>query len=173
MSLSYNTYAPAIVQALDLKKATSDEYSGPCPNCGGKDRFRISNFHGNLKHHCRKDCDFIARNNQLIGRGLLPEWENRLQPYHVMKQLPLLAAELHGNDVIVPLFDVLTGEQLGQQKIKPNGKKLFSKGLKKAQAGAFIGEPTAMLYLCEGWATAVAVYLSTKQQTLFALDAKT
>ena len=109
----------------------------------------------------------------LIGRGLLPERENRLQPYHVMKQLPLLAAELHGKDVIVPLFNVLTGEHLGQQKIKPNGKKLFSKGLKKAQAGAFIGEPTAMLYLCEGWATAVAVYLSTKQQTLFALDAKT
>ena len=173
MSLSYSTYAPAIIQALDLKKATSDEYSGPCPNCSGKDRFRISNFHGDLKHHCRKDCDFIARNSELISRGLLPEWENRLQPYHVMKQLPLLAAELHGNDVIVPLFDVLTGEYLGQQKIKPNGKKLFNRGLRKAQAGAFIGEPTATLYVCEGWATAVAVHLSTKQQTLFALDAKT
>ena len=173
MSLPYSTYAPAITKALNLKKATSDEYTGPCPNCGGKDRFRISNFHGDLKHHCRKACDFIARNNKLISRSLLPEWENRLQPYHVMKQLPLLAAELHGNDVIVPLFDVLTGEHLGQQKIKPNGKKLFNRGLKKAQAGAFIGEPTARLYVCEGWATAVAVHISTKQQTLFALDAKT
>ena len=173
MSLLYSTYAPVIIQALNLKKATSDEYTGPCPKCGGKDRFRISNFHGDLKHHCRRDCDFIARNNELISRGLLPERENRLQPYHVMKQLPLLAAELHGNDVIVPLFDVFTGEQLGQQKIKPNGKKLFNRGLKKAQAGAFIGEPTETLYVCEGWATAVAVHLSTKQQTLFALDAKT
>lgn len=173
MSLSYGTYAPAIIRSLDLKKATSDEYTGPCPNCGGNDRFRISNFHGDLKHHCRKDCDFIARNNELISRSLLPEWENRLQPYHVMKQLPLLAAELHGNDVIVPLFDVLTGEHLGEQKIKPNGKKLFNRGLKKAQVGAFVGETTATLYVCEGWATAVAVHLSTKQQTLFALDAKT
>ena len=173
MSLSYSTYAPAIIQTLNLIKATLEEYTGPCPKCGGKDRFRISNFHGDLKHHCRKDCDFIERNNELINRSLLPEWENKLQPYHVMKQLPLLAAELHGNDVIVPLFDVLTGEHRGQQKIKPNGKKLFNKGLKKTQTGAFIGEPTKSLYVCEGWATAVAVHLSTKQQTLFALDAKT
>ena len=173
MSLSYSTYALAIIKALSLKKATADEYTGPCPNCGGKDRFRISNFHGDLKHHCRKDCDFIARNNELISRNLLPDWKNRLQPYHVMKQLPLLAAELNGNDVIIPLFDVLTGERLGQQTIKPDGKKLFNRGLKKAQAGAFIGEPSATLYVCEGWATAVAVHLSTEQQTLFALDAKT
>jgi len=173
MSLSYSTYAPAIIQALNLKKATSDEYTGPCPYCGGKDRFRISNFHGDLKHHCRKDCDFIERNKELISRGLLPEWENKRQPYHIVKQIPLLAAELNGNDVIIPLFDVLTGEHLGQQTIKPDGKKLFNRGLRKAQAGAFIGKPTATLYVCEGWATAVAVNLSTKQQTLFALDAKT
>ena len=62
-----------------------------------------------------------------------------------MKQLPLLAAELDGNDVIISLFDVLTGERLGQQTIKPDGKKLFNRGLRKAQAGAFIGEPTATL----------------------------
>ncbi|MGB0494532.1 MAG: primase-helicase zinc-binding domain-containing protein, partial [Paracoccaceae bacterium] len=84
MSLSYSSYAPAIIQTLNLKKATSDEYTGHCPNCGGKDRFRISNFRGDLKHHCRHDCDFIERNKILISRGLLPEWENRLQPYHVM-----------------------------------------------------------------------------------------
>ena len=173
MSLSYSTYATAIILTLNLKKATSDEYTGPCPKCGGTDRFRISNFRGDLKHHCRHDCDFIERNKILISRGLLPEWENTLQPYHVMKQLPLLAAELKGSDVIIPLLDVITGEHLGQQKITPDGKKLFNKGLKKAQAGAFIGEPTATLYVCEGWATAVAVHLSTKQQTLFALDAKT
>ena len=173
MSLSYSTYALAIIKALNLKKATADEYTGPCPNCGGKDRFRISNFHGDLKHHCRKDCDFIERNKELISRGLLPEWENKRQPYHIVKQIPLLAAELNGNDVIIPLFDVLTGEHLGQQTIKPDGKKLFNRGLRKAQAGALIGEPTATLYVCEGWATAVAVHLSTKQQTLFALDAKT
>ena len=133
MSLSYSTYAPAIVQALNLKKATSDEYTGPCPNCGGKDRFRISTFHGDIKHHCRKDCDFIERNNELIRRGFLPKWENKVQPYQVAKQIPPLAAELHGNNVIIPFLDVLTNERLGQQIITPNGKKLFNRDLKKSE----------------------------------------
>jgi len=173
MSILYGTHAKPIIDALRLKKSTPDEYVGACPQCGGDDRFRISNYNGELKHFCRKNCNFVQRHKILINRGLLPKLESAIQPYHFVKQLPLLAAKLQGNHLIVPLRDVLTGERLGHQTIMPNGKKLFSKGLKKAQAGALVGEPTETLYVCEGWATAVAVHISTGQQALFALDAKT
>ncbi len=43
----------------------------------------------------------------------------------------------------------------------------------KEGAGAFIGDPSEKLYVCEGWATAVTVHISTGEQALFALDAKT
>ena len=42
----------------------------------------------------------------------------------------------------------------------------------KEGVGAFIGKQSSRLYICEGWANAVAVHLSTDQQALFALDAK-
>ena len=69
--------------------------------------------------------------------------------------------------------DVETGEQKGQQEIFPDGRKKFSKGIKKLNAGCFIGEASNVLFMAEGWATAVAIHSAAKQQALFALDAKT
>ena len=40
-------------------------------------------------------------------------------------------------------------------------------------AGAFIGQPSNKLYICESWETEVGVHKATGQQSLFALDAKT
>ena len=106
--------------------------------------------------------------------GALPERTiTSVVPYHHKKGIPLLGARLEGNNVVVPLFDVLTGEQRGQQEIFPGSRKKFSTGMKKLNAGAFIGDRTDILYVCEGWADAVAVNLSTGQQAFFALDAKT
>ena len=45
--------------------------------------------------------------------------------------------------------------------------------MKKEGCGCFIGEKSNVLYVCEGWATAVAVHMATGEQALFALDAKT
>ena len=141
--------------------------------CGGKDRFRITNYHGELKHRCRKECDLIDRTHTLRNMGLLPEIKaSVVLPYHRQKNLPLIAASVEGGDVIMPISHVISGEQIGKQTIKPNGKKLFNKGMRKDGAGAFIGEPSDKLYVCEGWATAVAVHKATGQQALFALDAK-
>ncbi|WP_354145270.1 primase-helicase zinc-binding domain-containing protein [Altererythrobacter litoralis] len=63
-----------MICALQLKKAGATEYHGPCPYCGGTDRFRIQNWQGELKHHCRQQCDFRSRNALLTRMGLLPEW---------------------------------------------------------------------------------------------------
>ena len=167
---SFKLFAPQIANALNLKKCGAHEYAGPCPVCGGTDRFRINEHKGELKHHCRKECDLTARTNELQRRGLLPEWTVQTEPYHISKRLPLMGAELQGDDVVVPLYNISTGERVGQQTIKPNGKKIFNKGLRKNKTGAFIGDPTDVLYVCEGWATAVAVHKSTNEQTLFALD---
>jgi len=71
------------------------------------------------------------------------------------------------------LFDELTGEQRGQQEIFPDGRKKFSKGMTRLNAGAFIGDRTDILYVCEGWADALVINISTGQQAFFALDANT
>ena len=171
--LNYDEFAQPIIHALNLKKS-GNQYEGTCPSCGGKDRFRISNYHGELKHHCRKDCDLKDRTHALRNMGLLPEIKASVAlPYHQQKNIPLIAASVEGGDVIIPISHVISGEKIGKQTIKPNGKKLFNKGMRKDGAGAFIGEPSDKLYVCEGWATAVAVHKATGHQALFALDAKT
>ena len=170
--LNYDEYVQPIKNAFNLKKS-GNQYEGTCPSCGGKDRFRISIYHGGLKHHCRKDCDFNSRDNILLELKLIPEFKvSEAEPYHRQKNLPLIAASVEGGDVIIPISHVISGEKIGKQTIKPNGKKLFNKGMSKDGAGAFIGEPSDKLYVCKGWATAVAVHKAKGQQALFALDAK-
>ena len=41
----WDEWSSKIIAALGLKKI-SNEWHGSCPNCGGKDRFWIANFHG-------------------------------------------------------------------------------------------------------------------------------
>lgn len=60
---------------------------------------------------------------------------------------------------------------MGKQTIKTDGQKLFTKGLKKEGAGAFIGEASDTLFVTEGWADAVVVHEATGHQVCFALDA--
>lgn len=62
-------------------------------------------------------------------------------------------------------------KEVGTQTIKPDGRKLFTKGLTKAGAGAFIGKPSDTLFVTEGWADAVVVHEATGHQVCFALDA--
>ena len=174
MSRSYSEHAPCIISELNLKHKTGSEYgSQPCPNCGGDDRFWITRHNGELMHHCRQNCDFIKRDKVLQDRGLLPKWESNEVPYHIRKCIPLIGAYLDNDRVIIPLKNVESGEKTGTQEIFPNGRKKFTKGMTKQNSGAFIGDRTDILYVCEGWADAVAIHLSTGQQTFFALDAKT
>ena len=176
MDYPYTQYAKKVIQQYGLKHKTNDEYGDkPCPNCGGVDRFYINDHNGLLKHHCRQNCDPLERLQAMQRDGALPEATSSagVVPYHQKKNIPLLGARLECNTVVVPLFDVLTGEQKGQQEIFPDGRKRFSKGMNKTNLGCFIGEPSKVLFVAEGWATAVAIHLATKQQALFALDAKT
>ena len=174
MYRSYNEYADRLIQELSLKRKSGNEYGDvPCPNCGGKDRFYISELNGELKHHCRKDCDFIERDKALQIRGLLPDTPSKTkQTYHEKKLIPLIGAALEGDKVIIPLINLETGEDTGSQEISPSSFKKFPKGTKTKGAGAYIGEASEVLYVCEGWATSVAVHLATGMQALFALNDK-
>lgn len=171
--INYDQYALDFINKLDLKKTAKDEHHGSCPNCGGDDRFWIKNFDGQLIHNCRH-CEFDERQPILRELGLIPESLSTSVPYHQKKNIPLLdGAKLDGDVVKVPISELKTGNHLGHQKIRPNGEKRYSTGMKKDGAGCFIGEKSNILYVCEGWATAVAIHKATGEQALFALDAKT
>lgn len=183
MEYSYAKYADNLIKHYGLRKKSTSEYGdAPCPNCGGTDRFWISNFNGRLLHHCRKECDFRERHDQIVKTGLLSSAElsvSKIQslyesdkPYHEKKRIDLheSAAVCDGGTVIVELCDIQTGEFRGRQYISSDGSKKFSPGLTKAGVGAYIGEATDPIYVTEGWADAVVVHRATGKQALFALD---
>ena len=171
MTLSYDAYASEIISFYNLKPM-GGEHHGPCPHCGGEDRFRLQNYKGELRHHCRKACQLGARTDAMRRDGLIPPYGSGEEvPYHDQKGIPLIGAELRGPDVIITLYDILTDTNAGAQIITPSGRKLYSKGMRKAGVGAFIGEPTDRVYVTEGWADAVVIHKVTGSQVLFALDA--
>ena len=183
MEYQYAKYADGIILRYNLKHKSGSEYGDkPCPNCGGTDRFWIANHQGRLVHHCRKECNFIDRQKALQRDGVLPvEFEaappqkqfSSDTPYHIRKRIDLLgnAAVCDGDTVVVEIVDIRTGELRGNQRIKPDGLKKFTPQMRKEGAGTFIGEPTDVLFVTEGWADAVIVHRATGRQALFALDA--
>ena len=77
----YSAWGAIIVAHLKLRKTNQHEHCGPCPYCGGTDRFRIQNYQGSLKHHCRGEsrgeCSFAKRSETLRLMGLLPNLGGR------------------------------------------------------------------------------------------------
>ena len=53
----YSEYAPQVISSLNLKRH-GNEHKGACPNCGGVDRFWLSEYQGLLKVNCRKCGDW-------------------------------------------------------------------------------------------------------------------
>ena len=184
MIYSYEQHADAVIQKYCLKQKSGNEYGDkPCSNCGGTDRFWISEYKGHLTHHCRKECDFLERLAALQRDGALPMEANQIpheehsksepSAYHLQKRIDLQGsgAVCDGNTLVIELFDILWGEPRGKQFIKPDGSKKFTPKLQKEGTGAFIGPTTDVVYVTEGWADAVIVHRATGQQALFALDA--
>ena len=166
MDYPYAEHANNDIKRYELTRKTAQEYDDkPCPSCGGIDRFYINDHNGLLKHHCRQGCDVLERLKAMKRDGELPEGtEASVVPCHHKKKIPLLGARLEGDTIAVPLSDVLTGKQRGKQEIYPNGRKKFSKGMTKLNAGCFIGDKTDILYVSEDWAVAEAIHSSTDQQ---------
>ena len=97
-------------------------------------------------------------------------------PYHERKGVDLIGAVLEGSDVVVPLFNT-SRQQVGQQRIKPDGSKRFNQGLNKeggvfGVVGRFNPDNPGTVWLSEGWATGVSVHMALDKQlpVIFALD---
>lgn len=175
-------WSSKIISALNLKQTAKGEYHGPCPNCGGDDRFWISEKDGEVKLHCRQCNDFQAIASLLRGDGLLPDLIEQPKAqranvvpfdvqYHIKKGVELHNAKLEGMTVVVPIMSV-KGEVIGHQKITPDGRKKFTAGMKKDGAFSPIGgKLEGLCYVAEGWATAASVHEATGRPCVFALDA--
>lgn len=71
----------AIADALGLKKAGA-EYKGPCPLCGGHDRFHIKEGQQtDLILLCRHGCQYTAIMRELEERDLVPKGDYKPQFY--------------------------------------------------------------------------------------------
>jgi len=65
MSIEY------VSEGLGLKKMAG-EYKGPCPCCGGRDRFHVKlGKSGNMMVYCRYLCSYSSIMRNLEDRGLI------------------------------------------------------------------------------------------------------
>jgi KaiC/GvpD/RAD55 family RecA-like ATPase len=183
----WSEWSDRIIQAYNLKQTAKGEYHGPCPSCGGVDRFWISEKLGEVKAFCRQGCDIQTLSTAMIADGVWPtvandDWPEirseknpfsdvTPQPYNVRKGVELIGAMLDGDTVVVPIFNSKR-EKVGIQRITPDGQKRFSKGMEKEGAFGVVGKPEdGTVYIAEGWATSVSVHMATGRPVIFGLDA--
>jgi putative DNA primase/helicase len=114
-------------------------------------------------------------------------------PYLLAKRIPALAAKqanksylikaathdskaqyINPDDLLIPIYNAVTGALQGLQQIKPNGFKLvrgqLAGGLCWIGGDLMQGEVTNRLYIAEGYATAVSVHVRTKNPIIMALS---
>ena len=181
----WDEWSSKIIAALGLKKLSQREWHGSCPNCGGKDRFWIANYHGEVKVNCRQCEDWKSITEIMRQQGLLPEWEpmqkeekvvklpepQELHPYLTQKRIKLHNAKIDEGDIHITIINN-KGERVGTQFIEPDGKKKFSFQMPVTGNFAVVGgKIEEFAYLCEGFATACSVYEATGKPAVHALNA--
>ena len=188
-------WAEPIKTRYSLRQTSSGEWHGPCPSCGGVDRFWIKEQAGEVKAFCRKGCTIKEMAAEMRHDGVWPDtpsqiiqtnnvipWadvatdfnteNNKTQLYHERKGINLTGgAKIIGQNVVVPIWNAQR-EKVGTQTIAPNGNKKFSKGLKKEGAFGCCGKLSeGLTYIAEGFATAASVNMCTAHSCIWALDA--
>ncbi len=182
----WGEYSDSIINKYNLKQTVKNEWHGPCPACGGNDRFWIKEHQGLVKWFCRQCDDFMQIQAEMQHDGVLPteqeaeRWEpvavndltdfKKIEPYHIRKGIDLHGAVQVGSDIVVPIVDI-TGKRVNQQTITPDGKKKFKQGA--PVEGNFLvvgGKLTGVCYLAEGFATACSVAQSTSRPAVFTLN---
>ena len=180
-------WSDRIITELSLKRLAKNEWHGSCPNCGGRDRFWITERVGEVKVHCRQCNDFKAITDAMRSRGIWPmpeerttfehrpapiQWpdpEPNTHPYLAKKRIQMHNAVINGANLCIPIIDV-NGQRVGIQTINAEGKKKFTAGMATKGNFSVIGGPiTDKVFVCEGWATAASVFEATSIPTIFAL----
>ncbi|AYA64175.1 toprim domain-containing protein [Alteromonas sp. RKMC-009] len=83
---------------------------------------------------------------------------------------------VQGQWLLIPLFDVASGNLVNLQRISPDGQKLFLKGGQITGTACFIGVDDGLSYsetffICEGYATGSTLHKITSQPVLAAMNA--
>lgn len=182
----WSEYAQAIINKYNLKQTVKGEHHGPCPACGGIDRFWIKEYQGEVRVHCRQCNDFKAIYDEMRADGVLPtEYERRdyapiavndnsdfvaVEPYHIKKGIDLHGAVLDGMNLVVPIIDI-SGKRVNAQTITPEGGKKFKHGAPVDTCFGIVNGPlNGECYLAEGWATACSVSQCTGRPAVFCLN---
>lgn len=185
----WDQYAQNIINTLGLKQLARGEWHGACPNCGGKDRFWIAEYQGEVRVQCRQCEDFSAITRELRAQGLLPEFAPEKRETHKMSEvIPMPTTEpeneylarkrikkhraiIDETDLHIPIINI-RGERVGTQFIEADGKKKFNQGLKPKGCFHVVGgKITDFAFLCEGFATAASVHEATGKTAIHCLNA--
>jgi len=186
----WHEWAPKIVAKYNLKKTGVNHYNGPCPQCIGTDRFYMSEKAGVVRINCNQGCNFKDLTQTMRDDGAWPEFikgepiapmprmngnpfaahGSSSQLYHDIKGVPLYGAAVVDTSVVIKVI-AKDGKQVGSQTIKPDGNKRFTAGMVTDGSFAVLnGSVEGRTYLCEGWATAASVALSTGRPAVFCLS---
>jgi phage/plasmid primase-like uncharacterized protein len=97
--------------------------------------------------------------------------EAEIVPYLTKKKLPHIETRSKYDILIVPMRDI-DGKLWSFQQIHGDGTKMFLKDSKKKDLMLRLGDHNpGFSFICEGWATAASVYLSTQVTTYVAFSA--
>lgn len=192
----WSEWGDRIATALDLKKE-GKQYSGPCPVCGGDDRFHITEKHGLVKLWCRtcEDKGFIQIVDSLRAQNLWPSRESNVvqlpqklefpvfpddAPYHIKKGIEIdgiedAFLEDDGTTLRFKTYSI-DGRENGWQRCLSNGEKRTKSGLKfEAGVLAKLGslqladEYKDTVYVTEGYADMYAVHKATGKTSVCCL----
>jgi putative DNA primase/helicase len=184
-NISWAEWSPRMINKYHLKKTGKNHYNGPCPQCGGKDRFYISEQNGALLFNCNQGCEFKQLVQVLRSDGTYPErqkddeftpspsknFDTHPKLYHERKGIDLIDAQLDGTSLRISILDP-SEQHVGFQTISPDGTKRFDKSMQTDSCFAVLNGPIeGTVYLCEGYATAASVVAATGCPAIHCLSA--
>jgi putative DNA primase/helicase len=184
-NISWAEWSPRMINKYHLKKNGKNHYNGPCPQCGGKDRFYISEQNGALLFNCNQGCEFKQLVQVLRSDGTYPErqkddeftpspsknFDTHPKLYHERKGIDLIDAQLDGTSLRISILDP-SEQHVGFQTISPDGTKRFDKSMQTDSCFAVLNGPIeGTVYLCEGYATAASVVAATGCPAIHCLSA--
>ena len=184
-NISWAEWSPRMINKYHLKKTGKNHYNGPCPQCGGKDRFYISEQNGALLFNCNQGCEYKQLVQVLRSDGTYPErqkddeftpspsknFDTHPKLYHERKGIDLIDAQLDGTSLRISILDP-SEQHVGFQTISPDGTKRFDKSMQTDSCFAVLNGPIeGTVFLCEGYATAASVVAATGCPAIHCLSA--
>ena len=122
----------------------------------------------------KKQDEFVALKHAEAAKEALKRWDSTSKggesDYLTGKQVNAYGLRFYNGQIIVPVRNI-EGELVGLQYIKPDGTKRFLPGTQKKGSFHLIGEPTGLIAIAEGYATAATIHQATGWSVAVAFDA--